>query len=61
MFGITALMNAMNRLANALGGLAETAEQVNAATRQRLQLDHADAPVNRLPEPEESNGRKRRS
>jgi hypothetical protein len=61
MFGLTALMNAVNRVGNALGGLAETAEQVNAATRQRLQLDPAEPVANRLPEPEESNGRKRRS
>jgi hypothetical protein len=54
-------MNAVTRLANARGGLAETAEQVNAATRQRLQLDPAEPPANRLPEPEEAgNGRKRR-
>ena len=63
MFGLTTLMNALNRLASALNGLAATAEQVNAATRERLQLDHTEpVTVNRLPGLEEAgNGRKRKS
>ena len=64
MFGITSLMNAMARLATAFNGMAETVETVNAATRQRLQLDMTEAPAtaNRLPELEEAgNGRKRKS
>ena len=63
MFGLTTLVNALNHLASALSGLAATAEQVNAATRKRLQLDATEPmTVNRLPELEEAGyGRKRKS
>jgi hypothetical protein len=69
MFGLSALLTAFARLANAVNSLAATAEQVDGGIRQRLMLDAPEAPAtlttNRLAGPDvqeeaaATNGRKR--
>ena len=52
MFGLTAIHDAMKRLAASLNGLSASLEQIDGGIRERLQLDGPEPqPVECLPPP----------